>query len=337
MYLARKKIKGVTHYLVRESCPAPDGDYLISRDLLDLGDDPAKHIIYPGGRCYYVDEEVEAAIRSAATEPTSEEIDEIFWPFVKKTVQRTMEPFRRSSRCIRVTKLSEEEKEQINTKVHMFDKRRMYYLRYGGIDQSRIWRVPPKLFRVLLKKSRDEIEQYFMEMERVLEPREYRQYVYVIFDLPRFFTEMVARTIPQALNQDQLDEYFLEEIKKLNGDKAFWTGMEMDEWLHDYLTRYVIMFFDYDFGPSSFMDDYIRQFINGHRQFRFPQKKSAVSLDEASEIFGVSSEELKKMSKREFTHLYRVKAHEYHPDKGGEQETFVKLTEAYKDLLRGKK
>ncbi len=337
MYLARKKIRGVTHYVVRESYPAPDGDYLLSRDLFDLGDDPAAHIIYPGGRCYYIDEAVEDAIRSAGAEPSAEEIDDIFWPFVKKTVKREMEPFRRPRRCIRLTKLSQEEKKQIEVSVHMFDKRRMYYLRYGNLDQSRIWRVPPKLFRVLLNKSRDEIEQYFMEMERVLEPTEYRQYVYVIFDLQRFFIETAARTIPQALDQSQIDEYFLEEIKKLNRDKDFWAGMEMDEWLHDYLTRYVIMFFDYDFGPSSFMDDYIRQFIDSHRQFRFPEKKSAVSLDEASAIFGVTAEKLKKMSKREFTHLYRIKAHEYHPDKGGEQENFVKLTQAYKDLLKGKK
>lgn len=337
MYLARKKIKGEIHYFVRESYPAPDHDYLVSRDLFDLGTDPAKYIIYPGGRCYYVDETVEEALRSSGHEPSSEEIDDIFWPFVKHDVKREMEPFRRGSRCFRITKLSAEEAEHIRSKVHLFDKRRMYYLRYGSIDQGRIFRAPQKLFRVLLNKSRDEIEQHFMELERVLEPTEYRQYVYSIFDLQKFFTETAARIMPQALNQAEIDDYFLKEIEKLNKDKTFWAGMEMDAWLHDYLTRYVIMFFDYGFGESSFMDDYIRQFINARRQFRFPEKKSAISLDEASAIFGISGEELKKMSKREFTHLYRLKAHEHHPDKGGEHEAFVKLTQAYKSLLKGKK
>ena len=46
MYLARKKIKGVTHYYIRESYQ--DGDTFQSRDLIDLGADPAEYIIYPG-------------------------------------------------------------------------------------------------------------------------------------------------------------------------------------------------------------------------------------------------------------------------------------------------
>ena len=233
-----------------------------------MGTDPAEYIIYPGGRCYYINEEVEDALRSSGHEPSPEEIDELFWPFVKQDVKREMEPFRRGSRCIRITKLSEEEAKQIRSKIHLFDKRRMYYLRYGSVDQSRIFRAPQKLFRVLLNKSRDEIEQHFIELERVLEPTEYRQYAYAIFDLQRFFTETAARIMPEALNQTQIDDYFLKEIEKLNNDTTFWAGMEMDTWLHDYLTRYAIMFFDYDFGANSFMDDYIRQFINGHRQFR---------------------------------------------------------------------
>ncbi len=42
------------------------------------------------------------------------------------------------------------------------------------------------------------------------------------------------------------------------------------------------------------------------------------------------------MNKSDLTKLYRQKAHELHPDKGGEHDSFVRLAEAYKQLLREK-
>jgi hypothetical protein len=310
---------------------------MLSRDLFDLGTDPARFISYPGGRCYYIDEEVEKALRSCGVEPHLNELDELFWPFVDRAIKGAVKHFQQRGKRVQRTRLTRDELEQIRTKVHIFDKRRMYYLWYGNIDQSRIGRVPGKLYRRLMNKSRDQLEQFFMDLERGLDTTEYRQYVYVIFDLQRHFTEMAARVIPQILDQGRMDEFFLKEIGKLNSDPSFWAGMESDEWLHGYLTRYLIMFFDYDFGPSRFMDDYIRQFMDRHRQFRFPEKKSVVSMDEAGKIFGVGKDELLAMDKRRLTHLYRTKAHEYHPDKGGEQDKFIKLTQVYNDLLQRKK
>jgi hypothetical protein len=49
--------------------------------------------------------------------------------------------------------------------------------------------VPQKLFSVLAHKSRDELEQIFMEMEKILTAREYKTYTYVIFNLQDFFTQ----------------------------------------------------------------------------------------------------------------------------------------------------
>jgi len=46
VYLARKKIRGVTHYSIRESYR--DGDNFLSRELVDLSTHPAEYIIYPG-------------------------------------------------------------------------------------------------------------------------------------------------------------------------------------------------------------------------------------------------------------------------------------------------
>jgi hypothetical protein len=47
VYLSQEKIKGATHYYIRESYQ--DGDTFLSRDLFDLGTDPAEYIIYAGG------------------------------------------------------------------------------------------------------------------------------------------------------------------------------------------------------------------------------------------------------------------------------------------------
>ncbi|MFH1675007.1 MAG: J domain-containing protein [Pseudomonadota bacterium] len=334
MYLARKRIKGRIHYLIRESYQ--DGKYLRSRDLFDLGVNPSRYIVYPGGNAYYINEVVEDSLHSFGVEPTSDELDDIFWRFLNPEIRRAVEHFRRRGTSRRA-KLNRAEEEKVRTQVHLLDKRRMHYLKYGSMDQRRIVRTPPKLFGVLLEKSRDEIEQYFMEKERSLEPSELKTYVYVIFDLQRFFTETIATIMPQGLDQRKVDEYFLNEICRLNSNRSFWAGINLEGRLHEYLIRYVIMYFDSEYGRGSFLDDYIRNFMNSRRFYRPPPKKSTVSLDEASAIFGVKQDSLKKMTRRGITRLYRRMAQKLHPDKGGDHEKFIKLTEAYQELLRGKK
>ncbi len=337
MYLARQTINGKRHYFIRESFRDLKSGFLLSRDLFALGLDPARYIVYHGRYCYHVDHVVEEALAAKDCHPEPEELDDIFWPFLDPEVKHSMEPFHRRRYDTGVKKLSREEAERIRTEVHLFDKRRVYYLRFGNLDQSRVGRLPPKMFRFLLDKSRDEIEQHFIASEQILKAEEVRQYVFVVFDLQHYFTEHHARTVPHMLDKHQMDEAFLKAVCHLNSDRSFWAGMESDAWLHPYLQHYAIMFFDYPFGPSPFMDDYIRQFMDGRRGFHYPEPPSTVSADEASEIFGVGKKELEGMSKERLTKLYRSKAHEHHPDKGGEHDTFVKLTEAYNALMRGKK
>jgi DnaJ-class molecular chaperone len=60
-------------------------------------------------------------------------------------------------------------------------------------------------------------------------------------------------------------------------------------------------------------------------------------MEEAGRIFGKSRAALKKMNRRELSRLYRRRAQELHPDKGGSHETFLKLTAAYHRLLRTKR
>jgi hypothetical protein len=118
---------------------------------------------------------------------------------------------------------------------------------------------------------------------------------------------------------------------------VFWTGMATDRWLNEYLTRYLFMFYDYDFAPRSWVEDYIRNFINSRRGHRFASQTASVSMKKAGAIFDESETALKKMGRQELSRLFRRRARELHPDKGGDQEKFVELTRAYDSLLRTKK
>ena len=333
MYLARKSIRGNLHYFIRETYH--DGRNLLSRDLLDLGTDPSKFIVYPGGNAYYIDEVVEQRIRSLGTEPGPDDLDDIFWIFLKPEIRRALE-FSRNRRRTDQSVEARKAKTEKTERIHLFDKRRVHYLRYGQIDQGYIGRVSPKLFYVLVDKSRDEIEQYFIEMERVLDPDELKTYVYVIFDLQRFFTQMVAKIMPEGLDQKKVDEHFLAEICKLNQDSSFWTGMKTEDRLHEYLARYAIMFFDAEYAKSPFLDEYIYNFMNSRRHQRVYPQQRRVNLDEASTIFGETKEVLKKINRSDLARLYRKKAQELHPDKGGNHDKFVELTAAYHDLMKRK-
>ena len=335
MYLALKKIKQNVHYFIRESYRDPGG-HLCTRDLFDLGTDPARYIVYPGGNAYYIDEVLTDRLCSLGVRPDSNELDDIFWRFLRPDIRTALEHFRRRGGTQKA-KISQAEEEKIRTQVHLFDKRRIHYLKFGQIDQTGIWRTPPKLFRLLLEKSRDEIEQYFMEMEKSLPASELKTYVYAIFDLQRFFTSRIAKIMPQGLDQTKIDELFLNEVCTLDGDLSFWAGIDAETRFHEYLIRYVIMYFDTEYWPGSFTDDYIRDFIHRRRFYRPSLKKRSVNLDEASAILGVKKEALQKMSKRGLIRIYRGMAQKLHPDKGGDHKKFIQLTEAYQAILNHKK
>ena len=159
----------------------------------------------------------------------------------------------------------------------------------------------------------------------------------MVFDLQHFFYESFAKRSPHSLSTEKLDAHFIDQICGLQSDRSFWAGMETGDGLHNYLVRYVLMYFDYDFAPSSFMEDYLRKFINNHRDYNVPPKTVGFTLEKASTVFGESQEVLRKMSPKEFARLYRLKAMELHPDKGGDHEKFVNLTNAYHALLKTKK
>lgn len=334
MYIARLNKRGAIRYSLRESIPDPSGECFVTHELVDLGENPAGFIHYAGRNGFYLDPDFEELVEQKATVAAATDLEELFWRFLTPEVRQQAEFFRHRSFSPRI--LSVEDVAYIKGRVHLFDKKRLHYLRYGSLSQASLFHAPLKLFLPLLYKSRDEAEQFFLAQERVLEPHEFRQYVYVIFDLQKFFPETAARIMPEGLDQERLEELFATEICHLYDDHEFTAGLEESE-LIGYLGRYAVMFFDHGFPAGSSAEDYGKQFRDSHRAFTFPKKKVDLGEQEARELFGTSKAELEKMSKSRLTALYRKVAHAHHPDKGGEHDDFVRLTELYRQLRKNKK
>lgn len=331
MYLAEQIIDGKVHYLIRESYE--EGADFKSRDLFDLGPNPGCYISYPGGNAYYIDDEVCDTLYELGVDPDTDELEDIFGPFMDPRVRRLVDSARQRARGReKRTPMGSDREELLKARVKTFDKRRALYLRCGEVDQGRISNIPVHLFKWVYGKSRDEIEHTFIQMEYRLEPAERKQYMFVVFDLQRFFTESWAKKMPQGLNQEKMDEHFLEELCRLNRDTGLWGETEETECLNDYLKRYAIMFFDHDFGPDTFWRDYIKQFMDARRKHRPPPVRRTVSDEEVSAIFGIKTDALKTMTRRGLDRLYRRMAKQMHPDKGGSHEQFIRLTEAYEEL-----
>jgi hypothetical protein len=331
MYLARIRQKGKRRYVIRESYE--DGGVYRSRDLMELGADPSRHILYPGGNAYYVDPDIEERLRRDALAFSDEDLDAMFFPWVDPEIRRKLEGFVNRSRSRRPPPT--DEGPQLPAP-HIFDLRRIHYLRCGTMGQGNVGSLPRKMTRMLRGRSRDEVEQSFLRMEDRLRYREHKAYVFVIFDLHRFFRETFARQYPEMLPEEAVDACFLEALCRLNADETFWSGMETpDERLHPYLVRYPILYFDADWGRTRYLEDLARQFVDSHRRYR-PPEGVRVRAEEAARLFEVSGHRLRRMNRGELTRLYRKRAQKLHPDKGGTHEGFVTLTRAYRALLRRK-
>ena len=335
MYLARNDRGGKVRYALHESYQQ-DGRWL-SRKLFDLGTQPERFICYPGGKAFYIDEEIEEQLAAKGRETSQDELEDLFWEFLSPDIRHALNTFRdRAKAQEHLPPLSEREEARIWRQTHVFDKRRLFYLRSGATDQRRLHQITGRYFRLLDCKSRDEIEQLFLRQERILRPHQIKMYVYVIFDLARRFESELSRRMPYGLSQADLDERFLEELCRLNQSDRFWAGQPHDGYLHHYLVRYLIMFFDYDFEPNRLAQDFIREFINRHRRHRPHHRPKAVDTATAAKLFGVSAKELQEMNRQQLTRLYRNLARKYHPDVGGQHDLFIKLTETYQQLVRRK-
>jgi len=336
MYLAILTRGQTKHYEIRQSLPGDDHRYLEYQVVFDLGGDPGRYIERLSDDICYFSAELEERLQQETSEDASLILEELLWNFLPAEEQTRLSIFRHRGKA-RVSALSERERSAIEKDIHLFDRRRLYYLRYGGVDQSRIFRLNPKLYRPLLNKCRDEREFYLLDLEKALQHNELRTYVFAIFDLQRHFTESFSATMPEALNQTDIADFFIEEICSLNDDKSFWRTGTGGTSLHDHLIRYMIMFFDHGYGRRSLFDDFVREFMGRHRAFSWPEKKPAVSTGQAEKIFQRKWQKLQKMSRRELTRLYRERAKELHPDSGGNHEQFIELNGAYASLMARKK
>ncbi len=336
MYLATLTRGQTKHYEIRQSLPGDDHRYLEYQVVFDLGGDPGRYIERLSDDICYFSAELEDRLQQETSEDASLILEELLWDFLPAEEQTRLSIFRHRGKA-RVSALSEGERSAIEKDIHLFDRRRLYYLRYGAVDQSRIFRLNPKLYRPLLNKCRDEREFYLLDLEKALQHNELRTYVFAIFDLQRHFTESFSATMPEALNQIDIADFFIEEICSLNDDISFWRTGTGGTSLHDHLIRYMIMFFDHGYGRRSLFDDFVREFMGRHRAFSWPEKKPAVSTGQAEKIFQRKWQKLQKMSRRELTRLYRERAKELHPDSGGNHEQFIELNGAYASLMARKK
>lgn len=327
MYIAKNTRQGITEFTIRESY-LDNGVYRY-RDLMVLGNDPSAYIIYPRGRSFYIDERITDQLGETLKTVDYEELETIFEPYIHPDIRRHYD-FTRSK--------NKENRPQKETPVvhHTFDKRRLIYLKTGNMNQKMIDAIKDKYFTSLNEKSRDEIEQHFILMESELPFREFKNYIYVIFDLQRHFKAVFAREMPEAIDPAQIAEHFVDDICKVNTDKTIWQGMKPESFLNDYLKRYVIMFFDNEYQNSTFLNDREFEKFNHKRYHRQHTRPIDKVYSEAAGIFGMPENELKKMNKRELKKLFRKKAQEFHPDKGGDHDTFVSLSRVFDELMQKK-
>ncbi len=327
VYLARVRFQKDYHFILRETY-AQSG-VLKSRDLVDLGEDPRACIHYPGGNGYYFDPALEETLREKGVEFTSQDLEDIFVPYLKPRIQRIIRAFEnRRSRPAGTG--CRPEGPAARDRVHIFDARRLYYLRFGRVDSGELGLKHWKFLNIFLCKSRDEIESVIEAMEYRLPPREYAAYVYASLGVPLFFSEPM-RDYPSALDREKLDGLIIRELCRLNGDESYFLGVERpaESGLHPYLTKYAWLYFDSDFPAQT-----LAGVFGFETRCKPPAPPSrSMRLERAYEIFGISAQRFARMSKRELTCIYRRKAKKMHPDQGGVHEDFLELSEAYEALL----
>jgi hypothetical protein len=338
LYLRRWRTRGEYHYLLRESY-RHEGLWK-HRDLMDLGTDPGEFIEYPGGNGFYFRPDLEDRLQDLGVAYSSADLEQLWLPFMKPHVRRVVEMFGVNGRtCTSAYAGSDSDQLKRQNALHVFDKRRLHYLRCGRIDIGRFDRRVWKCFHVLYQKSRDEIESLFESMELQLKPHELRPYLFTAFHVESCFPHNPLRHQPAALDGERVDDYFLEELCRLNRDSSYFSGIpdrDSSE-LHPYLTRYLILYFDHDFDRRSLWNQYVEDFVQARRRHRSPKTQPAISNQEALDAFGLDDATFQQMSRRDLIRLFRSRAKQIHPDTGGNHDAFIRLNEAFACLLPRKR
>lgn len=335
MYISKREVNGTFHYFVCQSY-RDEQEELKSRTLFDLGESPSHYIVYPGGNSYYIHEEVELSILDQGIEVDTFELQDLFWPFLDYQLKRVLRRIRRPEKKFK--KISPEKLMKMQKGIHIFDKRRLHFLRYGLADQRHLENVPYRFFNRFLNKSRDEIESRIEDYEgQCLRSGEYKIYTYIIFNLQRFFPDShAARCAPFALEQDDVDDYFLGELCKLNNDKGFYDPEEPVQGLHQYLVKYLIMYFDNSYvRSSSIYHTAFDEFFQQRKNVPQPSQEK-LSISESLSLLEIKEDSYRKMSQEQLKRVFRRIAHKCHPDKGGKHDKFICICKAFERLMDDK-
>jgi hypothetical protein len=328
IYLKRIRQQGACHYIISETYA--DHGILKSRDLMDLGPDPASYIQYFDRHSFGFQSVIEENLQKKGVRFRTDEIERIFRPFLKPEIRRIIETFDRSPHFRMQVSCNLAELAPGQRKVHMFDARRLYYLRFGRIDSGELGRRNWKFLNVFLCRSRDEIESDLDTMELPLPTGEYAAYVYASLGIPLVVPHHL-REYPSALDRENLDRLVLQELCRINSDEEFFLGVQWEnDSLHPYLSKYAWLYFDSEFQSPAWFESF-------RSQMDLNKTASARSVQAAFEIFEISAGQFSRMSGKELTRLFRLKAKKIHPDKGGEHENFLRLSEAYDHLMKIKK
>jgi hypothetical protein len=338
LYLKRIRSNDGYRYIIRITYR--EKELWKSRDLFDLGPSPEAFIHYTDGNGFYYTPDIESALESSGVGYSSDDLDELFMPFLRPETRYVLERSRPIAATNRFSKAcAREQLPKFQQELHAFDIRRLHYLKFGHMDMGNIetdksW----KFLKILSCKCRDEIEATFDEMEHELPKREITSYIYTALNLQNHFPHHILRNHPVGLNLEEIDTHFLREICRLNLDNHFFRGVENpgNGVLHPYLAKYVWLYFDHSFESEEPWDEFLREFVQRRKFFRATPAAPSLTVRDACAAFGISREEFGKMTRKDLLRLYRKKAKRKHPDKGGDHDAFVRLTEAYEVLMKAK-
>lgn len=335
MYVARTDIGAPLTFMLRETYRS--GDVLYSRDLAELGRDPGRMFVYDDDSSFRLSERLVDGLRERGVNFSYTELEDLLFPYLDPYIKQRLAPFRNRFQYRSWHPASEALRRRALEETHVVDRRRIHFLRLGraATETGTSQRKAAALYTSLLDKSRDEIEQSFQQQEQQLKPRELLSYLFSLFDLQRFFKESYAQTMPQALNHDRLDTIVQEAVCQLSADAAFWRGYPRTGRLQPPLIRYLIMYFDGAPVQSPAWSRYAKseQTRRFHRGSTGLGSREQVSRIQALAIFGITGADLSDMHRHDLTRLYRKKALELHPDRGGSPELFIKLRAAYEALI----
>jgi hypothetical protein len=318
MYIARILSPWGPRYVLRRTIEV-EGVFL-AQSILDLGPDPRP---WCRGECYAPG--LLDAVCQATGTIDHDALDAAFAPFVPRQEPSSRGPWVRR-------RLTPETEARIQS-LHPFDKRRLAFLRTGCTDLGAIHLAHPKLFVRLLAKSRDQLEQEFWQMERILRPEELRSYTFAAFNLQEQFACLTARHAPQALDTEAVDAAFERAICRLGDDEEFWRGVVRPVWgLHPYLRRYACYHYDFQFPADDPWARIVGNFMGSFRRPRPRRPAEMVNTSRAEVLFGIPWSQLRAMTRAELIRLFRRRAKVLHPDAGGNHEDFIEFLNMYRHL-----